>query len=127
MQKAQDSTSYFFVDESGDPTFYDRHGNLIVGADEGTSKILILGFIHTKNPKPIRHVLQNLQKEIAQDKYLEDIPSLKKSLIAFHAKGDSPEIREKVKYLVDIYDNDKYPRNYYSSRNKFDITKISPL
>ncbi len=261
MQKAQDSTSYFFVDESGNPTFYDRHGNLIVGVDEGTSKILILGFIHTKDPKPIRRVLQNLQKEIAQDKYLEDIPSLQKSLIAFHAKDDSPEIKEKVfktivgldftaelfvgrkiqnifnarhhrkenefyddlisklfenklhlakhneiffavrgsktrqipleqaiqkaittfegkwkkkiestvkvnpqspsgepclqvidyinwavqrafikqdmrfykfveekvKYLVDIYDNDKYPKNFYSSKNKFDITKISPL
>lgn len=36
-------------------------------------------------------------------------------------------IEEKVKYLVDIYDKDKYPKNYYSSRNKFDITKISPL
>ncbi len=36
-------------------------------------------------------------------------------------------IEEKVKYLVDVYDNDKYPKNYYSSRNKFDISKITPL
>lgn len=36
-------------------------------------------------------------------------------------------IEQKIKYLVDIYDNDKYPKNFYNSRNKFDITKISPL
>ena len=260
MQKTQDSISYFFVDESGDPTFYDRHGNLVVGT-EGISKILILGFIHTKDPKSIRQALQKLQQEITQDKYLEGIPSLRKTLVAFHAKDDSPEIREKVfktivdltftaelfvarkiqnifnarhhrnenefyddlisklfenklhlakhneiffavrgnktrqipleqaiqraistfeskwkkkidsivkvnphspsgepclqvidyvnwavqrafikqdmrfykfieekiKYLVDIYDNDKYPKNFYTSRNKFDVSKISPL
>lgn len=99
MKKAQDSTSYFFVDESGDPTFYDRHGNLILGT-EGISKILILGFIHTKDPKHIRQVLQHLQQEISQDTYLQRIPSLQKSLIAFHAKDDSPEIREKVSKTI---------------------------
>ena len=102
MQKTQDSISYFFVDESGDPTFYDRHGNLVVGT-EGISKILILGFIHTKDPKSIRQALQKLQQEITQDKYLEGIPSLQKTLVAFHAKDDSPEIREKVfKTIVDL-------------------------
>lgn len=260
MKKTQDGVNYFFVDESGDPTFYDRHGNLIVGT-EGVSKILLLGFIHTKEPGNIRKTLYNLQQEISQDKYLENIPSLQKTLISFHAKDDSAEIREKVfktivnldftaeifvgrkiqnifnsrhhrnenefyddlitklfenklhlakhneiyfavrgsktrqipleqaiekainifenkwkkkvestvkinpqspsgepclqvidyinwavqrafikqemrfykfieekiKYLVDIYDNDKYPKNFYNSRNKFDITKISKL
>lgn len=63
MKIAQDGVNYFFVDESGDPTFYDRYGNLIVGTEQGTSKLLILGFIHTKDPKPIRQALHNLQKE----------------------------------------------------------------
>lgn len=260
MQKAKDEISYFFVDESGDPTFYDKRGNLIVGT-EGVSKILILGFIHTENPKAIRQKLQILQREITSDKYLQGIPSLQKTARAFHAKDDSPEVREKVfkaildldftaelfvgrkiqnifnvrhhrnenefyddlisklfenklhlakqneiffavrgsktrqipleqaiqkaistfegkckkqvksivkinpqspsgepclqvvdyinwavqrafikqdmrfykfieekvKFLVDIYDRDKYPKNYYSSKNEFDITKISPL
>ena len=36
-------------------------------------------------------------------------------------------VEEKIKYLVDIYDNDKYPKNFYNSKNKFDISKISPL
>lgn len=36
-------------------------------------------------------------------------------------------IEEKIKFLVDIYDFDKYPKNFYNSKNKFDINKISPL
>mgnify|MGYP000103162042 CR=1 FL=1 len=260
MKQAKTETNYFFVDESGDPTFYDNQGRLIIGK-EGVSQILILGFVKTENPKPIRLELENLRKKIANDNYLQGIPSLKKSLIAFHAKDDCPEVREKVfrlivkldftaelfvarknlnifnkrhhrnenefyddlisklfenklhlakkneiyfavrgsktrqvplrqaiekaaqkfeskwnkkiesvtnlypqspsgepclqvidyinwavqrafikkemrfykfvedkiKYLVDIYDTDKYPKNFYSSRNKFDINKISPL
>lgn len=36
-------------------------------------------------------------------------------------------IEDKISYLVDIYDTDKYPKNFYNRRNKFDVTKISPL
>ena len=43
------NVNYFFVDESGDPTFYNKEGKFIVG-EEGCSKILILGFIRTGNP-----------------------------------------------------------------------------
>lgn len=40
MKEPTEGTNWFFVDESGDPTFYDAHGNLIVG-QEGCSPILI--------------------------------------------------------------------------------------
>jgi len=40
MTTAEDKINYFFVDEAGDPVFYDRYGDLIVG-NEGCSKILI--------------------------------------------------------------------------------------
>ena len=36
-------------------------------------------------------------------------------------------IEDKIKYLVDIYDSDNYPNNFYSKTNKFDVNKISPL
>jgi hypothetical protein len=36
-------------------------------------------------------------------------------------------IREKVRMICDVYDTDQYPGNFYSSRNPFDIKKISPL
>lgn len=95
MKKLEEKTNYFFVDESGDPTFYDKQGNFITGK-EGVSKILILGFIKTDDPKLIRKNLAELRKKIGNDKYLEGIPSLRKSLMAFHAKDDCPEVREKV-------------------------------
>lgn len=102
MKKIKDEINYFFVDESGDPTFYDRQGKFIVGK-EGISPILILGFVKTNNPKSIRSDLENLRKQIASDTYLQGIPSLKKSLVAFHAKDDCPEVREKVyKTIVDL-------------------------
>ena len=59
MKKAQEGQQWYFVDESGDPTFYDRHGNLIVG-QEGCSPILILGFVETSDPHPIRSALAEL-------------------------------------------------------------------
>lgn len=260
MKKLEDKTIYYFVDESGDPTFYDRNGNYIV-SQEGVSKILILGFIKTDSPNQIRKSLGILKEQIISDNYLKGIPSLDKTKVAFHAKDDCPEVRErvykkilaldftaeifvarkiqnifnvkhhknenefyddlisklfenklhlakhneiyfavrgsktrqaplenaiqkaiisfekkwnkkiestikispqspsgepclqvtdyvnwavqrafikldmrffnfieeKIKYLVDIYDTDKYPQNFYSSKNKFNITKISPL
>lgn len=95
MQVHKDKEQYFFVDEAGDPTFYDRYGRFIVGK-EGCSKILLLGFIKTANPIPLRAAIMALHKEINSDLYLKDIPSVIKSNIAFHAKDDSPEIREKV-------------------------------
>lgn len=95
MKKKIEKVTYFFVDESGDPTFYDRKGKPIVG-NEGISKILILGFIRTEDPKSIRTELAKLAQQLAKDEYLKGIPSLQKSLIAFHAKDDSAEVRQSV-------------------------------
>jgi hypothetical protein len=95
MKAAETSHTWFFVDESGDPTFYDRHGNLIVG-QTGCSPILLLGFVETQNPKPIRQALLELQQDILHDPYFQGVPSLRKTAVAFHAKDDTPEVR----YLV---------------------------
>ena len=103
MKPLQSKTHYFFVDESGDTTFYDRYGTLIVG-NPGCSKLLILGFILTTDPHSIRQKIVLLQKEIAKDKYLQKIPSLEKSLRAFHAKDDCPEVREKMFRLIETLD-----------------------
>jgi len=95
-------TAYFFVDESGDPTFYDKYGNYIVGKD-GCSRILILGFITTIDPASIRKALINVRTEIIDDKYLQGIPSLKKSIRAFHAKDDCSEVRQLIfKTIVNL-------------------------
>jgi len=102
MKKLQDTTNYFFVDESGDPYFYNRYGDYIVGKI-GCSKILILGFIRTEKPKELRDAIIKLKNDIKIDSYLTSIPSIKKSIKYFHATDDSPEVREKVfKTIVDL-------------------------
>lgn len=91
VKKTKDGHSYFFVDESGDPTFYDARGNLIVGA--GSSPVLILGFIETQTPRVLRQAILELQQHVITDDYLRRIPSIRKTATAFHAKDDTPEVR----------------------------------
>ncbi|MCB9122577.1 MAG: DUF3800 domain-containing protein [Caldilineaceae bacterium] len=103
MKKPQDGTNWYFVDESGDPTFYDHKGNLIVG-NEGCSSILLLGFIETSDPKSLRKALLDLKQEILLDPYFSGVPSLARTAVAFHAKDDLPEIRYKVYQLLATLD-----------------------
>ncbi len=95
MKKPVEGEHWYFVDETGDPVFYDHRGNLLIG-QEGCSPILALGFIETNDPTPIRRALADLHQQIAADKYLQSISSIQKTNRAFHAKDDAPEVR----YLV---------------------------
>lgn len=95
MKKTKQAHCWYFVDESGDPTFFDHYGKLIIG-QPGCSPILILGFIETDNPGAMRTALQDLHRDIALDRYLAGIPSLAKTNKAFHAKDDAPEVRQAV-------------------------------
>jgi hypothetical protein len=99
MQDKKNDKNYFFVDESGDPTFYNRYGRFIVG-EEGCSKILIIGFITTNKPAELRRSILKLKEEIVNDPYLQGVPSLEKTKNYFHASVDIPEIREKVFKLI---------------------------
>ena len=47
VQKTKQGKTTFFVDESGDPIFFNKYGKSIVG-QEGCSKILLIGFIETR-------------------------------------------------------------------------------
>jgi len=92
MKKPEEKPNYYFVDESGDPNFYNREGILIAG-QEGCSSILILGFMEAENPDILRKEILALKKDISADPYLSGIPSMKKTRISFHAKDDCPEVR----------------------------------
>ena len=88
-----------FLDESGDTTFYGKNKRIIIG-NEGVSKSFILGMVKFKtNLDPIRQEILMLQKEIENDEFYKDVPSVKKKIAQgayyFHAKNDIPEIREK--------------------------------
>ena len=66
MKKIKPGSIFFYVDESGDPTFYDRKGNLIAG-QPGCSPLLILGLIEIKDPVQARQAILKLQKELVTD------------------------------------------------------------
>ncbi|OGO34052.1 MAG: hypothetical protein A2Z16_17015 [Chloroflexi bacterium RBG_16_54_18] len=95
MKKPREGEHWYFVDETGDPVFYDSRGNLIVG-QEGCSPIMGIGFVETADPVTIRRALAELHDHISADQYLKAIPSIHKTNRAFHAKDDAPEVR----YLV---------------------------
>jgi hypothetical protein len=92
--------TYFFVDEFGDPVFYDRKGRLIVGA-EGCSLILGLGFVELADAAEARRAILALQHDVVNDRYLNRIPSVvKHTSIAFHASKDVPEVRYLMYRLI---------------------------
>ena len=95
MRKIGKKDIFYFVDEAGDPCFYNKHGKFIVGK-EGCSKILMLGFVETDDPKRIRQELIQIRDKIRNDRYLKDVPSVLKSLQYFHATDDCPEVRQEV-------------------------------
>jgi Protein of unknown function (DUF3800) len=92
VRKPNPSESFFFVDESGDPVFYDTHGNRIAGT-EGCSPVFILGYIETQDPWGMRRAILDLHHEVTTDSYLTKFPSMRKTNIAFHAKDDGPVVR----------------------------------
>lgn len=95
MRNAENRKIYCFVDESGDPIFFDRKGSDLVKKGEA-SPIFMVGYIEVHDNKSLSGVINSLHDEIAGDEYLKSIPSFSKSVKHFHAKDDSPEIREKV-------------------------------
>jgi hypothetical protein len=104
MKKVKDGETNFFVDEFGDPIFYDKKGRLIVGT-EGCSLILGLGFVEFTDPRPARQAILALQKDIMSDSYLNKIPSVvKHTSIALHASKDVPEVRYLMYRLIEKLD-----------------------
>ena len=95
MKETAQKTVYHFVDESGDPNFYGKGGDVIIG-QPGCSQILLVGFVRVDEPGLIRKSLAELRGVIAEEPYLRDIPSIKKTLMSFPAKDDCPEVRMMV-------------------------------
>jgi hypothetical protein len=104
MKQAEEKPRWYFVDEAGDPAFYARGSRKVIVGDEGCSRTLILGFIRTFDPQQIRSKLAEVRLAVSTDRYLNDIPSVKKSLIYFHAKDDCAEVRKLVFDALDKMD-----------------------
>jgi len=103
MKQAEDKPRWYFVDETGDPIFYGKGKEIIIGY-EGCSRAFSVGFLRTYNPQAIRSKLADVRLAILNDRYFQGIPSIAKSLSAFHAKDDVPEVRKLVYEALDKMD-----------------------
>lgn len=92
-------TCHFYVDEAGDPTLYDRHGQVIIGT-EGCSRTFIMGAAEVQDPPSLRSALEKLRAELIADPYFAGVPSFHpnrgRTAHQFHAKDDPAEVRREV-------------------------------
>ncbi len=87
-----------FLDEAGDTTFY-KKGKIDIVGMKGVSKCFMLGMVKFNEPiAPIRKKVLELQQEVINDPYYQEIPSIikkkKKDGYFFHCKDDIPEVRK---------------------------------
>lgn len=103
MRKKVDGVRFFFVDETGDLTFFNKRGVNIVGK-ENISKFFMLGVVEIPNLEKNCMLLEDLRIEFLKNPYFKDIPSFQpeqgKLAIGFHASEDLPEVRWKVFELL---------------------------
>ena len=93
----------YFVDEAGDSTLFDSKGRVIIGT-EGCSRYFILGLVDIAEPEALDRDLKELRARLLADPYFKNVPSMqpqsKKTVLAFHAKDDLPEVRREVLALL---------------------------
>ncbi len=91
--------NYYFVDEAGDLTLFDKHGRVIVG-QQGVSTVFMVGVVQLPNPDLAHAVLGELRAELLADPYFKGVPSMQpeaaKTALCFHACKDAPEVRRDV-------------------------------
>lgn len=104
-------TKYYFVDESGSPEIFNKHGQVIAGSGD-CSRFFMLGFLDINDPRRIREDLRNLRLNLLKDPYFHGVPSMhpggNKTAMMFHAKDDLPEVRWKVYELLRSYEDLKF-------------------
>ena len=97
------SIRHYFVDEAGDGTLFNGRGRIIVGI-EGCSRFFILGLLDVPDPESLAREMEELRAHLLADPYFKGVPSMqpeaKKTVLAFHAKDDLPEVRREVFHLL---------------------------
>lgn len=86
--------TYFFIDESGDSSFYAKRKKLLVGT-EGFQPMLNLGMIEVKDKRSLRVAITQFMNDIKADPLYNTIESVSKPNWYLHAKDDHPEVRAK--------------------------------
>jgi hypothetical protein len=97
--KYHEPLCYYYVDEAGDGTLFNRRGKVIIG-DEGCSRYFMMGLLKVTDPQKLASTLEALRQDLLADPYFKQVPSMqskdKKTALSFHAKDDIPEVRREV-------------------------------
>lgn len=103
VKEQESSVRHYFVDEAGDGVLFDKHGRVIIG-QEGCSRFFILGMLDVPNPEALGRELEALRAKLLADPYFKGVPSFQpeagKTVLAFHAKDDVPEVRKEIFSLL---------------------------
>ena len=103
MADREPQTRHYFIDEGGDSTLFSRKGKVLIGT-EGCSRFFMLGLLEVPDPTALHSSLAELRERLMGDPYFSNVPSMQaragKSVLAFHAKDDLPEVRREVFELL---------------------------
>lgn len=84
---------YYFIDESGDPNFYDKNGNPLEDSI-GYQPYFIMGIVETFDRESLRDIVMQFTNRIKEDVLYNSIPSIAENKDWFvHARRDHPEVR----------------------------------
>lgn len=129
MKETENVKAYYYFDEAGDSNILGHHGVNLVESGVA-SKVFMVGYLETKNPKGLTKSLNALHKEICEDELLREIPSMEKTKVAFHAAKDCPEVRDRVFRLLKNLDFTYYcvvlqkREEFFRKRFEFKNTEI---
>ena len=102
-EKTHTSKRYYFVDEGGDATLFNRKGKVLVGTN-GCSRFFIVGMLEILKPETLQWRIDELRDHLTSDPYFQGVPSMRpearKTARVFHAKDDIPEVRREVFKLL---------------------------
>ena len=98
--EALNKCKYFYVDESGDLTFF-RKGKPANFAADGISKFFIVGAVKLKdNLDTVATAFEALRNDLLVDPFIKKISSAQHIAQMFHAKDDPDIIRREVFKLI---------------------------
>lgn len=104
--KALANERFFYLDEAGDFTLFNKRGAVIVGS-EGVSRTLMLGVAELPDGRAAAVALDSLRSGLLSDPYFKNVPSMDptrgKTALYFHAKDDLPEVRREVIKLLPTF------------------------
>ena len=88
---------YYFIDESGDPTFYANRKHCIVGS-AGFTPVLLLGMVIIEDKKKIRNAILQFMDQIRNDNLYNTLPCINNAKGWYlHASYDNLEVQ--IKFL----------------------------